>query len=198
VLPDFVKAKNEAKKSLMTLFRAVVNSEPLLANITKRTVVCEGDKFTVGDDMGEVATREFTRIGAEFSVSREDIINKGIVAHLEALKRPAEEMQAQQAKMVIDGLNRATEKTGNKVETQGKQLDFDLFIEGLSVVQIDFEPDGTPRLPSLLIHPSQGARIAELIKEWEANPECDRRMKEVIEQKRAEWNARESSRRLVD
>lgn len=194
MLPDFIKAKAEARKALMTILGDFVKSEPLLAEIPRRSI-SEGDRFAVGNTDGEVDDGEFERIEWEVSVSNEDIIERGVLAYLEVLKGAGEEIRTAQARTVIREIEKATEKTGN---VSRGPLTFDTFIGMVERLDIAFAPDGSPKMPSIVAGPEASAKLVVAMKEWEQDPDKKKRMDELLRQKKAEWDDRESNRRLVD
>jgi gamma-glutamyltranspeptidase len=63
-------------------------------------------------------------------------------------------------------------------------------------MEINFNEDGTHKLS--LYTGTEGSKIiTEVLKEINNTPELKKRMEEIIDKKRIEWNDRESSRRLV-
>jgi hypothetical protein len=84
------------------------------------------------------------------------------------------------------------------VNGKGQPFTFELFLETLEKISIDFDDQGNPYLPTVVVSPELGAKLKSKLPEWEANPDYDKRFKELIERKRKEWNDRESHRKLVD
>ena len=68
----------------------------------------------------------------------------------------------------------------------------------LEKIEIDFDKSGNPIMPTILLSPKDVRKFKEKFKEWDKNPEMERRSKEIIEKKRKQWLDRENSRKLVD
>ena len=98
--------------------------------------------------------------------------------------------------MIYATISEVTDKAGTTIQARGR-FDADLFLEAMETIEIDFDPDGSPRFPSLHIHPSSSKDVHRVREEFEASPRLQKRMEEVLEQQRAAWLAREGRRKLV-
>ncbi len=150
---------------------------------------------TVG---GEMDKTDYKVASSEVKIKREDVIAKGTMAYIENIKAVAEEMNRQRAKYFFDKMKEVTEKTGNIVNGKGQPMNFDLFLETIKKMWIDFDDAGNPILPTIVVSPELGARLNKMLPEWERNDEYRKAFDEVIKTKRKEWNDRESNRKLVD
>jgi hypothetical protein len=65
-------------------------------------------------------------------------------------------------------------------------------------VQIAFDEQGNPRLPTLHIGPDLEASASQVLEEASKDPSAQARLNEIIERKREEWNAEQDRRKLVD
>jgi hypothetical protein len=89
-------------------------------------------------------------------------------------------------------------KTGNVISGKGKPFTFDHFLEALEKMLIDFDEDGNPFMPSILISPEDWERIKSDFPKWDTDPENKKKIQSIINKKRDEWYDRESHRKLVD
>ena len=197
MLPDFPKIKEKLKKAINRYLQNLVRQEPFLSQIREERHF-EGNRMTLKTQDGELDQSEYKEISGELSIKKEDIITKGPMAFIENVYNTAEEIKKQKAKLVFDKLKEVTDKTGNVVNGKGQPFTFDLFIESLEKIWIDFDDQGRPYLPTLVVSPNLGAKLKEKLPEWEANSEYKKRFEDLIEKKRKEWNDRESNRKLVD
>jgi len=110
----------------------------------------------------------------------------------------AESFIAQQEGLVFSKLNEVTEQTGNVVDGHGKPFSPALLFEALEKIQIDFDDQGRPIMPTVVLHPSLFEKVKEKLPEWEANPEFAKRHNAIIEEKRRQWLDRENCRKLAD
>jgi len=67
----------------------------------------------------------------------------------------------------------------------------------LEKVEISFNKDNTPILPTFVAASSTSEKIREVFRIIEDTPELKEKMDNIIEKKRSEWRDRESSRKLV-
>jgi len=197
MLPDFPKIKEKLKEAINRYLQNLVRQEPFLSQIRVEHHF-EGNRMSSGTEDGELDQSEYKEISGEFSIKKEDIIAKGPMAFIENVYNTAEEIKKQKAKLVFEKLKEVTDKTGNVVNGKGQPFTFDLFIEMLEKIWIDFDDQGKPLLPTVVVSPELGAKLKEKLPEWESNPEYKERFEDLIERKRKEWNDRESNRKLVD
>jgi hypothetical protein len=62
----------------------------------------------------------------------------------------------------------------------------------LEKMYIEFDEEGQPKLPSLVMHPN----LYEKVKEIKPTKEQEKTRAEIIERKRSEYNAQKRTRRL--
>jgi hypothetical protein len=197
MLPDFPKIKLKFQEELTRYLRNLIRQEPLLSQI-RQVRMFEGNKLSTRDETGEIDKSPFQDFSAELQIDRKDIIAKGILAYLEKLTNVAEQIQKQQAKMVFENIEKVTKRIGNVVDGRGRPFDFEMFYEGIEKVQIEFDDTGKPHLPTFFVDPKLGAKIKEMMPQWQQNKDYERQMTDLLNRKKVEWNDRESNRKLVD
>lgn len=197
MLPDFPNIKRKHREAVNEYLQAQVRQDPLLSEIREKRHF-EGNRFSSIAVAGESTKSTYRKVSSQYSIRREDVIAKGTMAFIENIPNVAEEIKKQKAKLLFDRLNEVTAQTGNRVDAKGGPLTFELFMELLEKIVIEFDGHGNPILPTLIISPEMGAKLKHKLPEWDANPECKKRFDEIIERKRKEWNDRESDRKLVD
>jgi hypothetical protein len=198
MLPDFPEIKRKFVDLIMKYLRDSVHNDPLISQL-KEEQHFEGDKWSMKTEDGELNESSYKKISSdEINLKREDIIKKGSMAFIENFTKAAEEMKEKQAKMIIEKITEITDKTGNVVNGKGSPFTFELYLEMLEKVWIDFDDQGNPHLPTLIISPDMAPKMNELFKEWQKNPDYEKRIQELIKKKKAVWDDRESHRKLVD
>ncbi len=197
MLPDFPSIKRENREAVNRFLQAQLRQGPLLSEIGEKTHF-EGNKISSIAATGESTESTYRKLSSQYSIKREDVIAKGTMAFIENIQNVAEEMKKQKARLLFDRLNEVTAQTGNRVDAKGGPFTFELFMELLGKIAIEFDDRGNPILPTLIISPEMGAKLKHKLPEWDANPEYKKRFDEIIERKRKEWNDRESDRKLVD
>ena len=197
MLPDFPKIKKKHVEAINKYLRDLIHQDPLFSGIREEHHF-EGNRMSYKTVDGEPNEEEYQVASSEVLVKREDVITKGAMAYMENIKALAEEMNKQKAKYFFEKMKEVTEKTGNIVDAKGQPVNFELFLETIKKMWVDFDDAGNPILPTIIVHPELGAKLSKLLPEWDKNPEYKKAYEEVIELKRKEWNDRESHRKLVD
>ena len=67
----------------------------------------------------------------------------------------------------------------------------------METIWINFNADGTARMPTMVISPSNQESVKAMIQQMENSPELKKRFDYIMTEKREEWNAREADRILV-
>lgn len=174
---------------------AVSMFSPVISEIDRHRVF-EGHRNLMLRDTGEVDETDIRKVSGEAELKVETILYGTIQEILETFLPAAESMASGQMQMLIETLNETTEKTGNKVEGHGQPLSFDLILETLEKIEIAFDREGNPEMPTMMVHPDMRARIEALGNDPKKN-EFEKQQQQLIDRKRLEWRAREANRTLV-
>jgi hypothetical protein len=83
------------------------------------------------------------------------------------------------------------------MDAKGHKLTASLYLDMIDKIWLDFEPDGSPKLPTMVIHPDLRQRAQDISTELQTNPDYRDRFAKIIERKREEWRAREANRELA-
>jgi len=198
MLPDYPKIKEKIHKSVNDHIRKLSEQDSFMSTI-KAEHHLEGNKMCSITEDGVRDETPYQEFKSEFEIKREDILLKGGPGILiEQAQNVAEEIKKSKSKMIFDKLNEITEHTGNVVQGKGALLNPDMLLEALSKLYIDFDEDGKPSMPSLVVSPEMYAKLQAKIPEWDKNEEYRKKYNDLMEQKKKEWNDRESYRKLVD
>ena len=117
-----------------------------------------------------------------------------VVEHYQKMGR---RMGEKQVRATYEDLNKVTQETGNVIDAKGT-LTADVFFAAIEKIWIEFDSDGKPRLPTMVIHPHQAEDWKKLGELMYADPANAQRMDDIIRRKKERWRERESSRKLVD
>ena len=197
MLPDFPKIKSRWSKIFLKFMKEQMQRSSIMAEI-KTVPHFEGDRMSTKHDDGDVDKSNYNLISTELSVKTDDIINFGFKAFVESLNKAAEELKSQQSELVFEKLSEVTTKTGNIVDAGGQPISHELLLKTLETIQLDFDENGNPLMPTLVVSPQLYEKIKGKIVEWENDPECQKQFDQIMNRKRKEWNDRESNRKLVD
>ena len=197
MLPDFPKIKKKHVETINKLLKEAIQQDPLFSGIREEHHF-EGSRMSYKTVDGEADETDYQVASSEFVVKREDVIAKGAMAYVENIRGAAEEMKKQKARYLFDKMKEVTDKTGNVVDGKGRPFSFELFVESIRKIWIEFDENGNPHMPTMIVSPEIAEKLRVLLPEWDKNPENKKIIDEIIEGKRKEWNDRESHRELVD
>lgn len=197
MLPDFPGVKERLLRIVNRYLQRLIREEPFLSEIREERHF-EGNKISSRTDEGNLDESGYIEMSGNMVVKKEEIIVKGPAALVEKIKETAEQIKKQKAEVVFKKLNEITEQAGTVVNAKGGPFTFDLFLESLKKIRIDFDDQGNPHMPTLVMSPVLAARIKEKIPEWESAPKYKKQFDEIMVQKKKEWDDRESNRKLAD
>jgi hypothetical protein len=124
----------------------------------------------------------------------DDLEKKGLQAVLESMEKATSKMAEQQTEHFFARLGEICKESGQIYDAQGRSLTFDTLLDFLETLEIDFDRQGQPLMPTIVA----GRSVIEKIKDLKTSNEQNERLNEIIERKRSEWRSRESDRRLAN
>jgi hypothetical protein len=197
MLPDYPEIKTKVFKYLKK--RLMKNSMPPPLNEINKSKLYEGNRSILIRPDGfeeELTIEEISSKINEINLAEyenlnfQDIINK--------IDEIAQEMAKQNFKLLFNSINDAVGKTGNYINVGGELKPKHIF-EILDTLQIEFEDDGSfPSSLTILLPPQLEEKAKKVMEEIFHTPELRKKYEKIINQKRSEWRARESCRKLVD
>ncbi|MCC7291844.1 MAG: hypothetical protein IT449_07275 [Phycisphaerales bacterium] len=131
-------------------------------------------------------------------VHRDEFPTLDNVGYLKKAKEMAAELAKQEMGHFFAKADYFIEKAGTTLDAGGKPFDPMMLVEGLEKVDIDFDEQGRPILPTLVSDPALYAAAAPRLAEAEKSADFQRRWKELMERKRMEWRDREADRKLAE
>lgn len=196
MLPDFPSTKREMEKILTAYFARQVRKRCPGFEDVARYRMFEGRRDAISRE-GEVAeeTKMF-EAGAEMTISADEVARFDMKGMKAKMDEAAEKMAEQMTKHFYAALSEICEKSG-QVTKGGGGFTADKVLEALDKIHIDFEPDGTPHLPSIHIAPSQFEALRAALEKLATDPEYTKKHEEMMERKFRDWCDREASRKLA-
>jgi hypothetical protein len=195
VIPDFPALKEQFNQALTRYMRGRLD-QSVLGQIPRGRIFEGGRNVIVREDGSQEETK-MNEAGSEIRIPADEIRNLHLPALLERLEVLVHEILAKQTKDFYETISRGVESVGNKVDAGGKPLTAELFLEAIAKIQIDFNPDGSPRMPTVHISPHQQDDVARMIQRLETEASLKKQFDTIIARKREEWRAREANRKLV-
>jgi hypothetical protein len=168
--------------------------DPMFSEIDAHKIY-EGRSSQITREDGVVEQVDLKKFSSEKKISDEDARTFGWNDFGNLAREIGLELLKHKKVMMYRLLDEATAKSGNVIKIGGK-LTHEHFFEMLELIHIDFNPDGTPRMPTGFIPPS----MAEAFKRLIAEPETEQqkaRYESIMKKKREQFLEREANRKLV-
>ncbi len=192
MLPDFPKVRILAHEILMKWFHKQVFQKTGIMQDIPKEEIHEGNRMELQRYNGTKQKVSMKPTVSEMRLERDKFEEKGLPAVLEAMDQTAADMAGKQAKYFFEQLDDICDQSGQTYDAKGQPLSFDLILDQLETIQIDFDENGQPLMPILV----SGREIQEKFGKLVITNEQEKRLEEIIEQKRSEWHYRESDRKL--
>jgi len=142
---------------------------------------------------GEVVENKPLMIESKVVIKWDDIRS----CNLEALAQQVDAIADERLSIVMPHFFKVFERTcnaaGTGTDAGGKPFSFEMYLAGLEKIELRFDRDDRPILPTLVVHPDMVKQIASLPPPTE---EQQRAYNDLIERKRREFNARRRYRKL--
>lgn len=195
MLPNLPEVERFAGEYLRHYLRMrVVHKTGFMQAMRQPEVILEGNKAILQRYDGTIDNVPMRCSGAKMTIRLDDLEERGLSAVLDAIEQVATEMANQQTKHFTTRLDEICEESGQVFDAKGQPLTFDTLLGLLETIDIDFDEQGQPRMPTIMA----GSSIIEKFKNFKPTDEQNERYDEIIERKYSEWRDRESDRRLVD
>jgi hypothetical protein len=195
MLPDYPEIKRKLLINFQKHMRKETQQDPLFKIVQKKPIY-EGSNLEINSTDGHSEKKEFQTISAEFRIKPEDLIEKGLDAYNSKFSEVVEKMRNEQSKILIEGFEETTNRTGNIVDCKSKPM-AEWYLEALEV-SISFDDFGNPNMPNLLVSSNDYERIKSDYSKLELDPNVKEKKREIIERKRRQWIDKENNRKLVD
>jgi hypothetical protein len=195
VLPDYPEIKKVIYDLYISRMKKIMMQAPF-DEVPKHTIL-EGHQNSITRHDNTIDETEFKEISFNISIDLLDYEKTSIEDILEKVDNCAIEMAKQHSQHFFSVIEKTVEAVGNTVECQIDSFGPEQIFEMLSKVEISFNKDGSPNLPTAIGNYETAKKFSETLKMIEDAPELKKQMDILIERKRSEWRDRESSRKLV-
>lgn len=142
---------------------------------------------------GKVVDNLPFQMEASFTASITDCISNDMDAVASMIDEAAEQGVRIVVPQILGYVSRLSQAAGSATDAGGRQLSHDLITESLEAIDVDFDEEGNPDLPTLVAGP---AVIEALSKLPPPTEDQTARYREMINRKREEFNARRRHRNL--
>jgi hypothetical protein len=175
---------------IQSVVEGIVATDDLLKSIPVHKTIHGGPTRLVTQQT--IVDQPMSKVSSNFVFDLEVMRNSDIEKYIEILYDFGESAKAVRGKFIFEQFNKASDELGNTVDAQGEILTFDHIIKLYEKVGIDFDEDGKPNLPKLVMNPETMKKFENIV----PTPEQAQRYNEMIERKRSEHFAKKRNRRL--
>lgn len=177
-------------KLLEKYFYYLFSQDPLLGQIGIQPDY-HGGGFHY-EHRGKHLVTSLSEINIETKMSINDIINYNIDKFSENIYSLAYQRLKHMSKIFIKTMEQITSLTGNITNGGGKPFSIDILLDSLEKVDIDFDDEGNPRLPTVVVGPD----LFEKMRNLKMTESQEKRFADIIEKKKKEFYAQKCYRRL--
>ena len=196
MLPDLPKLKIEFRKRLTRHFSRLVNGKLGIINEAPRQTLREGNRMRTVRADGSVSEDGLKLASAEMRIGMDDIPTMSAADLLQRLDGMAEDMARQMSEHFFRSVGETLDEAGQSVDFKGRRLSGEAILAMYEKMQFDFDREGRPRLPSVIVSPGKATAMSAALDELQYEP-LKGRFEELILRKWVDWRDREASRKLV-
>jgi hypothetical protein len=132
-------------------------------------------------------------MSAEVAVTMDDVYGFNLEKLCLDIYEYAQSFLKDMTKTMFSTLSQVADFTGNVIDGKGKGVSYEMLIDMLEKIHIDFDQDGNPLLPSIVIHPD----MAKSFEKLKADEDLYKpRIDAIINRKREAYYAEKGRRRL--
>lgn len=132
-------------------------------------------------------------MSAEVAVTMDDVYGFNLEKLCLDIYEYAQSFLKDMTKTMFSTLSQVTDFTGNVIDGKGKGVNHEMLIEMLEKIHIDYDQEGNPLLPSIVIHPDMAKSFEKLKADEDLyKPKID----EIINRKREAYYAEKGCRGL--
>jgi len=171
-------------------FQCLIKSDDLFSKISSESDIHYGGIYYEGRKGELIADKE--RISTELQFSYDDMVNYEIEEFCVQIYNALNSRIKRMHEMLIGSINEITSITGNTIDAEGKEFSYDLILDMLEKIDIDFNENGEAILPTILM----SDKMMEKVKEIQPSETQENRLREIIEEKKKEYYAQKHIRKL--
>lgn len=196
MLPDLPAIKTELRDIYLSYVSRRSHAQLGLLSEAPRHVIHEGTTMRVMRANGDVEDSGMQQASAEIAIG-DQAQSLSHEERMRILNDLADQMARQMAQKLFASLSESLERAGQSVENRGRPFDAESILRMLERMELDFNPDGSPRMPSVQLDESMRAAWEGAMQQLENDPVWKSRLEQLVAEKRANWRDREAARKLV-
>lgn len=196
MLPDYVDAKRQLKEGLTRWLRNRVQEHlGPFADLPAHQIF-EGTAMAIGRPDGRQDVTQMKQFEAGLEITADEVPQMGLADIMRRIDGTAQKLADDMGKNIYGVASDAAQEAGNVVKAHGK-ITAEAILEVLEKIEIPFDDEGNPELPSIHIHPDMTETLKAALLSLREDPNLRTRHEELLQEKKEIWRDREASRRLV-
>lgn len=136
--------------------------------------------------------KEPAKIEIKFNIPFDVILRTDVEALMSSIDEASDSGIESLVPQIFQFLGEVCDASGQVVDGRGQPFSFDLFLELLEKIEITFNDDGSPNMPTLFIHPN----MRKVLEDNPPSEEQQKQMEELISRKRDDFFAKKRTRKL--
>lgn len=197
MLPDLPELKAELREIYLNYVSRRAHSQLGAFREAPRHVMHEGTAMRIERANGETEDSGMHDATAQVSISAEQAESMTRSERMQILNDLADGMAAQMAQKLFTSLGESLNRAGQTVDNGGRPLDAETILQLIELVQIDFDANGTPKLPTIQLDSNMSEAWDTAVKQLAEDPVLDARLHQLLSEKKVNWRDREAARKLV-
>lgn len=153
-------------------------ADPLLVRL-KRVTYEHGTSTQMADVHGIVRETEMERLGAKFTMNEVALLKGDAQVFRETMSAGAATLCQQVKAQFYRVMERATDEVGNVRDLGGAPLSGRALCDMVERMDLTFDKDGYPKMPTLVIHPDLREHVRQLLE----LPEVQLRLDAILREK---------------
>jgi predicted transcriptional regulator len=176
----------------IAIHEVMIRKSPILSKI--RSIPSQQiPTFRTTGPSGQVVENAPLQVLTPFTVKLDDAKTGNFDSLFDAIDDASEHLLREAMSHFYSYLDRMCAAAGTSIDAKGQPVSHDLILRMLDSIEIDFDQNGEPEMPTLVMHPTMAEQIRRLPPPTEAQL---RAFTDLIDRKRQEYGARQRSRRL--
>jgi len=192
--PQITSAWNELFESMM---HRHIKQAGQMSSVIPSIPLFEGEKFGVAK--GEVPEPEnLQEVSATLVLENQIVRTTNLFEFKRKLRDFANDMVASVERGFVSTLERQLSEAGQSVNFKGEPFTWEAYVQVLEKMPLQFDLLGRWVPPTIVLHPEQWPHVQRVIADAERDSEKMRQIRDLLMRKKAEFDDREASRKLVD
>ncbi|MBO9499964.1 MAG: hypothetical protein J7483_10960 [Novosphingobium sp.] len=176
----------------------VHQNEPLIADVPAH-IIHEGQAASMSRSDGKNEAVEIKKHEGRIEISVKPLEEFDAQFLIKKLKEIAEQLAGSISKTMLEAVSQGAESVGNVYDAKGKPFSRQMLLDVLKMMSHSFDEDGNWETPRMVVGPEMMKKVQESYEQATASErnEYDRKLAEIIRDKKAEYDSEQAGRILA-